>query len=184
MNNPEHCRNITKLFLLLSLSALHEHQLYRAFRSELNYREHPYEFPDDVLSQLLDTIKEHHPDISHLICSDVGSRLMNIYSCVCDYVIADFVETDTPILTVHDSFIVPTGHEERLDRLIKEAFRQFATKGCITVKLDQNPTKTRLYAHSLKNRDWFLDMFQSFFKSKQTNGYQRRLERHIEHFGR
>ena len=107
MNNPEHCRDITKLFLLLSLNASDEQALYKAFRSGLNYREYPYSFPDDMLSELLDTIKEHHPNISHMICSGAGLRLMNIDSRICDYVIADFVKTDTPILTVHDSFIVP-----------------------------------------------------------------------------
>ena len=122
VNNPEHCRDITKLFLLLSLNASDEQALYKAFRSELNYREYPYSFPDDVLSELLDTIKEHHPDISHMICSGAGLRLMNIDSRICDYVIADFVRTDTPILTVHDSFIVPIGEEDRLNQLMKEAF--------------------------------------------------------------
>ena len=106
MNNPEHCRDITKLFLLLSLNASDEQALYKAFRSELNYREYPYSFPDDMLSELLDTIKEHHLGISHMICIGAGLRLMDIDGRICDYVISDFVKTDTPILTVHDSFIV------------------------------------------------------------------------------
>ena len=182
VNNPEHCRNIAKLFLLLSLNASNEKKLYNAFRNELNYREYPYEFPNDVLSELLDTIKEHHPAISHLICSGAGLRLMNIDSRICDYVIADFVRTDTPILTIHDSFIVPIGHEDRLNQLMKEAFREITTKARIKVKFNQNLTKTQLYAHGAQDRDWFLDMFQSLFKSKPTNGYQRRLERHREHF--
>ena len=33
VNNPEHCRDITKLFLLLSLNASDEQALYKAFRS-------------------------------------------------------------------------------------------------------------------------------------------------------
>jgi hypothetical protein len=183
VNNQEHCRDITKLFLLLSLNASDERKLYNAFRNELNYREYPYEFPNVVLSELLDTIKEQHPDISHLICSGAGLRLMNIDSRICDYVIAGFVKTDTPILTVHDSFIVPIGHEDRLNQLMEEAFNEVTEKARIKVKFNQNLTKTQLYAHGAQDRDWFLDMFQSLFKSKPTNGYQRRLERHREHFG-
>ena len=51
-----------------------------------------------------------------------GLKLMNIDSRICEYVIADFVRTNTPILTVHDSFIVPFGEEDRLLQLTREAF--------------------------------------------------------------
>ena len=107
---------------------------------------------------------------------------MNIDSRICDYVIADFVKTDTPILTVHDSFIVQIGEEDRLNQLMKEAFNEVTKKARIKVKFNQNLTKTQLYAHGAQDRDWFLDMFQSLFKGSPTNGYQRRLERHREYF--
>ena len=38
VNNPEHSRDITKLFFLLSLNASDEQALFKAFRSELNYK--------------------------------------------------------------------------------------------------------------------------------------------------
>ena len=168
VNNPEHCRDIAKLFLLLSLNASDEKKLYNAFRNELDYDKYPYEFPNDVLSELLDTIKEHHPDISYLICSGAGLRLMNIDSHICDYVIADFVKTDTPILTVHDSFIVPIGHEDRLNQLMEEAFNEVTDKARIKVKFNQNLTKTQLYAHGAKDRDWFSGYVPIAFQ-EQTN---------------
>ena len=183
VNNPEHCRDIAKLCLLLSVNASDEKRLYRAFRSELNYREYPYSFPDVVLSELLDTIKEHHPDISHLICSGAGLRLMNIDSRICDYVIAGFVETGTPILTVHDSFIVPIGHEDRLNQLMKEAFEDVTDKVGIKAKYNQNLTKTQLSVHGAQDRDWYLRVVNWITKGNPTNGYQRRLERHRKHFG-
>ena len=168
---------------MLSFNASDEQALYKAFRSELNYREYPYSFPDDVLLELLGTIKDHHPDISHMICSGAGLKLMNIDSQICDYVIADFVKTDTPILTVHDSFIIQIGEENRLNQLIKEAFEDITHKVGIKAKYNQNLTKAQLYAHGAQQRDWFLDIFQSLFKGNPTNGYQRRLERHQEYFG-
>ena len=183
VNNPEHCRDIAKLFLLLSLNASDEQKLYKAFRSELNYREYPYSFPDVVLSELLDTIKEHHPDISHLICSGAGLRLMNIDSQICDYVIADFVKTDTPILAVHDSFIVPIGHEDRLNQLIKDAFEDVTHKVGIKAKYNQNLTKTQPSVHGAQDRDWYFRMLSWITKGNPTNRYQRRLERHRDHFG-
>ncbi|MDA7561894.1 hypothetical protein N8860_09120 [Alphaproteobacteria bacterium] len=183
VNNPEHCRDITRLFLLLSLNASDKQALYKAFRSELNYREYPYSFPDNVLSELLDTIKENHPDISHMICSGAGLRLMNIDSRICDYVIADFVRTDTPILTVHDSFIVPIGEENRLNQLMKEAFEDVTYKVGIKAKFNQNLTQTQLSVHGAQDRDWYLRMVNWIIKGSPTIGYQSRLERHRKHFG-
>ena len=176
-------RDITKLFFLLSLNASDEQALFKAFRSELNYKAYPYTFPDEVLAELLDSIKQGHPEIAHLICSGAGLSLMNLDSRICEYVIADFVRTDTPILTVHDSFIVPFEEEDRLLQLMKEAFEHVTYKTGIKAKLNDNLTKKQLYAHGAQDRNWFLDMFQSLFKSNPTNGYQRRLERHRKHFG-
>ena len=140
-NNPEHCQKIAKLFFLLSFNASTEQPLFKAFRSELSYADYPYSFPDDVLSELLTSIKEHHPDVAHLMCSGAGLRLMNIDSRICEYVIADFIQTHTPILTFHDSFIVPFGEEDRLNQLMKEAFKQVTQKVGIKVKFNENLTK-------------------------------------------
>ena len=39
-----------------------------------------------------------------------------------------FVDQDIPILTVHDSFVVPFDEGERLHRLMKEAFEYVPTR--------------------------------------------------------
>ena len=118
-----------------------------------------------------------------MICSGAGLRLMNIDSRICDYVIADFVRTDTPILTVHDSFIVQIGEEDRLNQLMKEAFEDVTNKVCIKAKYNENLTKTQLNAHGVQDRDWYLRIISWMGKGNPTNGYQRRLERHREYFG-
>ena len=182
VNNPEHSRDITKLFFLLSLNASDEQALFKAFRSELNYKAYPYTFPDEVLAELLDTIKQGHPDIAHLICSGAGLKLMNIDSRICEYVIADFVRTDTPILTVHDSFIVPFEEEDRLLQLMKEAFKRVTKKKGIKAKFNANLTKKQLYAHGAQDRNWFLDMISFVNKGSPSKGYVKRLTRHREYF--
>ncbi len=182
INNPTHCRDITKLFFLLGFNAKTEQSLFKAFRSELDYTAYPYSFPDDVLSELLTTIKEGHPDIAHLICSGAGLRLMNIDSRICEYVIADFIQTNTPILTVHDSFIVPFGEEDRLHSLMKEAFEYVTGKVNIKAKFNQNLTKKQLYGHGAQDRNWFLDMIASIQRPDMAKGYAERWHRHREYF--
>ncbi len=182
VNNPEHSRDITKLFFLLSLNASDQQALFKAFRSELNYKAYPYTFPDEVLAELLDTIKQGHPDIAHLICSGAGLKLMNIDSRICEYVIADFVRSDKPILTVHDSFIVPFGEEDRLLQLMREAFEHVTYRTGIKAKFNANLTTKQLYANGAQDRNWFLDMVSFINKGSPSKGYVKRLERHWEHF--
>jgi len=66
-------------------------------------------------------------------------------------VIAGFVKTDTPILTVHDSFIVPIGHEDRFNQLMEEAFEDVAHKLGIKAKYNQNLNQTQLSVHGTQD---------------------------------
>ena len=182
VSNPEHSRDIVKLFFLLSLNASTEQSLFKAFRYQFSYKEHPYSFPDDVLSELLATIKEHHPDIADLICSGAGLRLMNIDSRICEYIIADFVRTDSPILTVHDSFIVQFDQVDRLDRLMKDAFSYVTYKNVIRIKSNGNLNKAAIYAHGWWDRQWLHDMLDHAIKGNPTLGYSRRWERHKDYY--
>ncbi len=142
------------------------------------YRAYPYSFPDDVLSELLTGIKDRHPKISHLICSGAGVRLMNIDAQMCEYVIETFVERDTPILTVHNSFIVPFGTERQLDRLMKEAFEHVTYKKKVQAKHNQNLTEQQLYAGRAVDRDWYLDMISAVRQPAMARGYRLRMESH------
>ena len=182
VNNPDHCRSITKLLFLLGFNASDEQSLFKAFRNELDYIAYPYSFPDDVLSELLDGIKDRHPKISHLICSGAGLRLMNLDAKMCEYVIEKFVERDTPILTVHDSFIVPFGAERQLDRVMKEAFEHVSYKTKIRAKYNQNLTEEQLYAGRAIDRDWYLDRLSVVTKPEMAKGYQVRMERHTQSY--
>jgi len=129
MNNvPTVEIDYSSLHVILAFNATGEQSLFKAFRNELDYTAYPYSFPDDVLSELLIAIKDRHPKISHLICSGAGLRLMSLDAQMCEYVIERFVEQDIPILTVHDSFVVPFDEGERLHRLMKEAFEYVTNK--------------------------------------------------------
>ena len=97
---------------------------------------------------------------------------------MCEYAIERFVEQDIPILTVHDSFVVPMGTERQLDRVMKEAFEYVTNQKKIQAKWNANLTKAQLYAHSATDRNWFLDMIGTIGKPDMAKGYRLRLERH------
>ena len=110
---------------------------------------------------------------------------MNIDSKIAEYIIKDFVRTDTPILTVHDSFIVPFGEENRLEKLMKEAFVYVTNKDRIKVKFNKNRTLVQVnqskFATGL-DRDYYLDNMHFVNESVSTEGYRKRLERHRRHY--
>ena len=109
VNNPEHARTVTKLFFLLSLNASDEISLFR--RLDLNLITTVILTPSPTMYCLNYCCNKNvSPRYKFTICTGAGLRLMNTDSRICEYVIADF-KTDTPILTVHDSFIVPFGEE-------------------------------------------------------------------------
>ena len=144
-----------------------------------------YSFSDEKLSEILQCIKDKHPLIKDLINTGAGLELMNIDSKIAEYVIKDFVETDTPILTVHDSFIVPFGEEERLEKLIKKAFVYVTNKNRTKVKFNKNLTLGQVnqskFATGL-DRDYYLDNMHFVNESVSTEGYRKRLERHRRHY--
>ncbi len=139
---PDHARDVVKQLTLLAFNASDESSLFKAFRSEFDYKNYSvrYSFPDERLSEILQSIKDKHPMIKDLINTGAGLELMNIDSKIAEYVIKDFVKTDTPILTVHDSFIVPFGEEDRLEKIMKEAFVYVTNKNKTKVKFNKNLT--------------------------------------------
>ena len=103
---------------------------------------------------------------------------MNLDSRICEYVIEKFVERETPILTVHDSFVVPFGTERQLDRVMKEAFERVTKQRHIKAKHNQNLTEAQLYAGRAVHRDFYLDMISMISQPEMAKGYRLRMERH------
>ena len=182
VNDPEHSRKIIKLLLLLGINANNETSLFQAFRNEHDYETMRYEFTNEKLSEILSNIKKEHHPIAHKICSGEGIKLMNYDSMIVEYILDKFIERDTPILTVHDSFIVPLGLENELYRLMQEAFERVMYVTNIKVKFNKNMTKQDLYSSRHLDYDYFIDTFFNLTKGSPTKGYKRRMERHNQYY--
>ena len=97
---------------------------------------------------------------------------------MCEYAIERFVEQDIPILTVHDSFIVPFRTERQLDRVTKETFERITKQRYVKAKYNQNLAEERLYAGRAVDRDFYLDMLSAVRQPEMAKGYRLRMERH------
>jgi hypothetical protein len=168
--------------VLQRLNANNETSLFKAFRNEHDYETMPYEFTDERLSEILTNIKKEHHPIAHKICSGEGIRLMNYDSMIVEHILDDFIKRDTAILSVHDSFVVQLGEENRLYELMKEAFERVMKVNKVKVKYNKNMTKQDLYSSRHLDYDYFIDMFFHLTKGSPTNGYKRRMERHNQYY--
>ena len=173
---------IKKLFLL-ALNAKTNSELFNAFRKEFDYSlldDLDFKFSNDVLGKMLDSIKERHPIIADEIANGAGTKLMNLDSKIAEFVIQHFLETDTPILCIHDSFIVQKSQRDRLNQAMKDAFSSVTEQSGIKYK--QNlPIRQDFVLWRQMDRDYYLDGMLDK-GPKRTTGYLNRLNKHNKFF--
>ena len=75
--------------------------------------------------------------------SDAGIDLMNVDADITESIIHYFTKNEVPILSLHDSYIVPYGLEDDLEVQMKEAFK--AVTGIDGVKVRDD---------SFQPKDW------------------------------
>ena len=112
--DPHTQRRLVKGFVLVSINAANQDQAYKAFKSK-----HSGEFDVPLTKALFQQVHEafvnDHPALEDCLYSDQGIRLMNIDSEIVGRIIGSYVHFDKPILSIHDSFIVPTNDVNNLE---------------------------------------------------------------------
>ncbi|MBV6647787.1 MAG: hypothetical protein KI790_20175 [Cyclobacteriaceae bacterium] len=115
-------RAICKNLMLVSINAVNDEAAFGAFRAEAEFRSAEKQFTNKQLGQVLDALRAKHEPIAHMMANDAGIALMNLDSQIAEHVIKHFTDQEIPILTVHDSFLVPFGREAELDTAMRAAF--------------------------------------------------------------
>lgn len=140
-----------------------------------------FKFTDKVLDEILTDIKETHHMIADQISTGAGLKLMNLDSRIVEFVFKRFMETNTPVLSIHDSFIVQWSQRDRLVKAMEDAF-SFVT-GQSQIKYKQNvPTYQDAVAWRHLDRDFHLDRVFALQDTKRTRGYLNRLNKHNKFF--
>lgn len=114
---------------------------------------------------MIDALKDKHPKIEHIFCSNAGIRLMNIDSEIASYVLDGCLELDILPLIIHDSFIVKDTNELTLRGLMKQAVREVVDR-------------TRVGMSLTKNDSLYMSIFAEEQDSKagRTERYQHRYQ--------
>ena len=177
-------REVIKKLFLLALNAKNDGELFKAFRSEFDYSllgSLKYKFTDDALGKMLDSIKAKHPMIADQIATGAGTVLMNLDGRIVEFVIKRFLTSNTPVLSVHDSFIVQTSQRDRLQTAMKDAW-VFVTEQT-EIKYKQNVS---IYQDAVAwghlDRDFYLDRMEDLTTTIRTTGYLNRLNKHNKFF--
>ena len=116
-------RDAVKLLLLTAINADEEIKAFQAFKSKAKKGSQEKKMTNDQLKSILSALKRKHEPIAHKITSGAGIDLMNIDGQITEQLVKVFTyKYQCPILTVHDSYVVPFGYDRILFREMENAF--------------------------------------------------------------
>jgi hypothetical protein len=119
-------RQATKLLLLIAINAITETSAYSGFRSQSADNSPEKSLTDNVLGEVMAKLKEKHKPIAHKIASGAGIDLMYIDSQLTEHLITYFTDRGIPMLSIHDSYVVPHGYDNVLIYEMKRVFQSIA----------------------------------------------------------
>lgn len=119
--DPKEQRDLVKQLVLTALNAKDTRSACAAFRDSLDVGHPGKHLKNVVLKKTLDAFSAHVPALGDCLCSDVGIGLMYTDSCIMDRVIRHCTRMELPVLTVHDSAIVPYTHTKVLKAAMIQA---------------------------------------------------------------
>ncbi|MDA7461525.1 hypothetical protein N8914_05910 [Planktomarina temperata] len=118
-------RSACKLLLLTAINADSQQKAFQAFRQQSEPGSLEKKLTNAQLSKLLDTLGSKHQPIVHRLASGAGIDLMFVDSQITEKLIDRFTNHyRCPILTIHDSYIVPFGYDKRLAEEMQSAFQE------------------------------------------------------------
>ena len=116
-------RAAAKLLLLTAINAKTPEKAYGAFRQQADSGSPEKSMTNQQLSSILNQLKWKHEPIAHKLASGAGIELMYVDSQITERLIERFTRHyRCPILTIHDSYIVPFGYDRILNREMQAAF--------------------------------------------------------------
>ena len=116
-------RAVAKLLMLTAINADDEAKAFQALRFQAETGTLEKRLTNDQLEPILAALKRKHEPIAHKIASGAGIDLMYLDSQITEKLVEAFTYTHKcPILTVHDSYVVPFGYDRILYKEMQKAF--------------------------------------------------------------
>ena len=78
---------------------------------------------DDFIIEIINKLKNLHPDIAEFLCTGAGIELQNEDSQMASIIINKFTKDKVPVLPIHDSFIVQEDYASELREVMITAYQ-------------------------------------------------------------
>jgi hypothetical protein len=118
-------RKFLKILFLILINTDNANKVKGALDKEI-YKD-PESYPEfnerPNLGNTIELIKQHHAPIANHILSARGLGLQYIDSMIAEKVINTFTIENIPILSIHDSFIVPRDYKDMLTTVMTDAYK-------------------------------------------------------------
>ncbi|MDC0457534.1 hypothetical protein OAM56_06390 [Alphaproteobacteria bacterium] len=185
INDKDDKRKLVKRLMLIAINAKDEVTAFRAVKSELQEEIPYFSFKFDDLKLILKNLKEKHHEIADDFCTGKGLQLMNLDGKITEYIINKFTQNNTPVLCIHDSFVVPRSKDDFLRRTMNEAIINVTSQGL--PKIDRKGLGLNEIS-SVKHldRDLYLDRVNNLSQTtpNRSKGYMYRKQLFEEYSGK
>lgn len=173
-------RAIVKLLVLTAINAKTEKATYQAFRNDQLTGSQEKSLTDVELSELLEAFLSKNPHLREDLCSDKGIKLMFIDSQITEQIIKEFVDNNTPILSVHDSYIVETSRVEFLRNAMSKATIKLVGRDLAVEQ--EVPSYNDIMSIQSLDRDGYIDSFKDVLAmTNKTDQYSNRIIRFMKY---
>jgi hypothetical protein len=133
----DNCREFLKQVMLILMNNGDPERTRKAVQSDINKRKLRKPAEVKEIMPVIKALIDKHAAIKNHFDIDIGRRLQRLDSDVCDAVQTYFYNQDIPVLGVHDSFIIASEFEKKLEIAMKEAFFNKFKKMCNISKKGQ-----------------------------------------------
>jgi hypothetical protein len=128
ISDEQQQRDTVKSLILMAINADSANKAFSAFRSDRKEGDPLKKLINEQLQALLDAFTDQYPELRDALNTGQALNLMNKDSMIANMVIHHFTQQDTPVLCIHDSFIIQNNKQDELAKALRHAYRQVTGK--------------------------------------------------------
>ena len=173
-------RRVVKGIVLNAINAATVEKAFQAYKVDQPKGSREKKLTHKQLHLLLDAFIEKHPTLGNTLGKDKGVELMNVDGRITARIINHFTKKNIPVLTIHDSYVIPDAHSGELRTLMNKVVAEELNG--FKINLDQEGIgRDQIQAFKNMDRANALDYnYNSVPSYNRTEGYIKRLNIHDE----
>lgn len=171
-------RKVVKGIVLNAINAATVKKAFQAYQADQPSGSRQRKLKHKQLHLLLDAFIEKHPTLGDSLGTDKGVELMNVDGRITTKIINHFTKKNIPVLTIHDSYVIPDVHSGELRTIMNKAVTEELNG--FKINLDQEGIgRDQIQTFMNMDRANALDYnHNQRVTYNRTEGYNNRLKQH------